>query len=226
MPLPLVPLVIVAAAAVAGAVTAAVHGRSAASPVSKPVAILGAKGSGKTTLIRALQSQNVEAGPIDGGGSEGIFTLNVNGQATRYAVVADVPGDPQARFGAWKDAYQQAELVLYLFRADRIEVSDGAQIDLVRNHLELLKQWSDAAGRKAPKLILVGTWADQSPAFVDGAARYAKRVRLADPIKLGRKKFKKVAPVVVGSLEHEQVGQLLQNLEQAVAGSRKASEER
>ncbi|MFP1602953.1 GTPase domain-containing protein [Microbacterium sp. 2216-1] len=225
MPLPLIPLAVVGVVAAAGAIATAVGVRAAASPADKSVAVLGAKGVGKTTLLEGLCDRRAGAGAEDNDNPAKEFTFDANGTATKFAIVDDVSGDPQAKYAAWKDAYHQSDLVLYLFRADLIEVRDAAHIDLVRNHLALLKQWSDAMGKKAPRLVLVGTWADRSPAFLEDAERYAKRVRASDPIKLGRKKFKTSVTVVTGSLGSEHVEKLLTDLEQAVVGSRKASEQ-
>jgi hypothetical protein len=56
--------------------------------------------------------------------------------------------------------------------------------------------------KSQPKVILIGTWADEHEAFRHGHAAFKELVRSAAPLKLGAVMLNH-APVLVGSLKTE-----------------------
>lgn len=199
------PILVVPIAAAAVAVSAAVF---AALPRiwkildQRTVAILGAPQTGKTALIRLLRDVNA---PEDGlpsakpGADRGRFRLEIKGKAVDFAVPRDLPGSDGLSVAEWKDAFAVADHVWYLFRADLVAQGDAGTIQLVRTHLALLRKWLSAKPASAPKVLLVGTWADEHPDNARHPSRVAKQVLEADVIKIGSIRLGGAA-VVVGSL--------------------------
>lgn len=208
MPLPLIPIVIGAVAAAGGLVTAKLI-KPKTDEVLK-VAILGGERTGKTTLRAAMRQADPAVTTYDP--ATGVFETTMAGGTVKIEIAHDVAGATQAKVTEWKAAFASAEAVLYLFRADLIHTQDDHHIQSVKLDLDMLKEWQDGAKSKAPRVILIGTWADRHPQFNIDADSFAKRVRTADPIKLGRSKFTKKAPVYVGSLSDEGAVTLVEDI--------------
>lgn len=170
----------------------------------KRVAVLGRQMVGKTTLLGFLMGKDAPVNskmtvdPAKGG----TFELRIGKKATRFRVRHDQPGwAPENSYKGWKEDFDDADFVLYLFRADLVEQGDIQTINLVQEDLNQFKRWLPKWGSKtpAPKIVLIGTWADQSPSFNEDAAKFASLIRKSHPIKLGATKLNK-ADLVVGSL--------------------------
>lgn len=168
------------------------------------VAILGRQMVGKTTLLSHLTGNDVSGvvkstvDPTAGG----TFEIHVGKKAVRFRVRHDQPGwAPENSYKGWREDFDDADFVLYLFRADLIAHGDQATVNLVERDLNQFKSWLPASksGRPVPKIILIGTWADQSPEFAEDPNKFTSRVRRARPIKIGAVKLNK-ADLVVGSL--------------------------
>lgn len=174
----------------------------------KRVAILGRQAVGKTTLLSLLMGEDVSGSrkttvdPTTGG----TFELQIGKKTVRFRVRHDQPGwAPENSYKGWSEEFGDADFVLYLFRADLIARGDRGTVALVEQDLNQFKSWlpKGGAGVPAPKIILIGTWADRSPEFAKDAAKFASRIRRARPIKLGAVKLNK-ADLVVGSLSAEE----------------------
>jgi len=174
----------------------------------KRVAILGRQAVGKTTLLSLLmgedmsESRKTTVDPTTGG----TFEFQIGKKTVRFRVRHDQPGwAPENSYKGWNEEFGDADFVLYLFRADLIARGDRGTVALVEQDLNQFKSWLSrtGAGVPAPKIILVGTWADQSPDFARDAAKFTSRIRKARPIKLGAVKLNK-ADLVVGSLSAEE----------------------
>lgn len=162
------------------------------------VAILGASRVGKSALLAALQkpaeSNNLPAtaGPL--GGS---FVMDVAGTELSFVVPRDLPGYSGLGGHAWKDAFQSADYVWYLFRSDLIAQGDAATIARVREDIGSMSDWMKAS--RTPKITLIGTWADGAPKWDLDPEEFAGRVMTAPPIDIGQVKLRQ-AKVIVGSL--------------------------
>lgn len=202
MPFPLLILPVVAAAAVVGTALIAVVPRIWKILDQRTVAILGARQTGKTALLRLLRDIDAPEAALPStasGAVSGRFELDIKGETIKFALPRDLPGSDGFGQAEWKEAFGDADHVWYLFRADLIARGDPETTQMVRTHLELLKKWRSAVSGKTPQIILVGTWADE---YSDGArhpARVARAVGDSDVIRFGAVKLGG-APVVVGSL--------------------------
>ncbi|WP_311260493.1 hypothetical protein [Microbacterium sp. WCS2018Hpa-9] len=214
MPLPLAPIAVgLIAASVAIVRPKLVQARN-----RKRLAILGGQHVGKTTLLSFLARAGTgePSGTADRGKFAGIFTLTVDSKTVEFRVRKDLRGDVRTKLARSRQAFMSATHVWYLFRSDLIREGDAQHILDVKRDLDTLKEWADEASSKAPKILLVGTFADQSPFFEADADAFLETIRSADPIKLGRKKFADPAKVVVGSLTPSFFKQLVDNLERSL----------
>lgn len=172
--------------------------RFAAKIAAKRVAILGRSQSGKTTLLHILEKPNTDnalGASTDSPG--GAFEMTVAGKTVTFDVPRDLRGDDGLALQSWKDAFDTAGHVWYLFRADLVAAEDAKEIALVRKHLESLAAWM-GSGHK-PKVVLIGTWADASDEWVRRPEAFERSVAKSDLIKVARVKLHN-AGLVVGSL--------------------------
>lgn len=205
MPLPLIPLGVVAVGALATITVKLIKPTLPQKLKGKRVAILGARQTGKTTLLRYLELDGLLEGNIRGttdANGGGRFELNIQGANVMFDVLKDVPGNQDLLFKDWREAVESADYVWYLFRADRLAEDDKDQNDMVRKHLTLLKVWIDEIKTNEPKVILVGTHADRHPQYGEDLLTVSQRATAADAIKVNAVKLK--ASIVVGSLATEE----------------------
>lgn len=169
----------------------------------KRVAILGGRRVGKSTLIRFLSTGEVAEGrslseaPL--ATSKRGFSLVIDGKRTKFSVPRDLPGNNGLGLPKWHEEYRKADFVWYLFRADLIEQGDNNEIQRVRSHLDTFSGWNGRRGKATRKIVLIGTWADQSTRWRTNRAEFVDSVISAEPLKLGAVKLGN-APVIVGSL--------------------------
>lgn len=168
----------------------------------KDVAILGRQQVGKTTLLDLLLGQEPSASlpAKTGDESGGTFVLGSKGTSTKFHVRHDQRGwAPENSYKAWKLAFETADYVLYLFRADLVEQRDPETLGLIEKDLNQMKAWLQKTKSVTPKIILIGTWADQSHLYGSEPSTFAQLVRTSHPIKIGATKLNN-ADLVVGSL--------------------------
>lgn len=206
MPISLIPIAIavVAVAGGAGALFKRLGG--------KRIALLGGRRVGRSSLLRYLSTGTVSEGagpnPVGRGGTT-VCRPQIGGRRVKFAV--DVPQGGGLGLPSWRAAFMEADLVWYLFRADLIASEDPEEIDRVRKHLDLMGAWLASMKRK-PKIVLIGTRADEAAEWHADPQGFLDAVRLADPLKLGAVKLGN-APVIVGSLASDpDAEQLLENL--------------
>jgi hypothetical protein len=200
MPVPLVPAIAFAVVAAAGIVAHAVS----VELKGHPLAILGRSGVGKSTLLRELQERG-STGDVESGGASPFFLSDKgSGRRLKLHVRSDLPGSNGLGHAAWKSQVLASDFVYYMFRADLIAHGDKDEVQRVREHLDMLKTWMTTMGKpkSQPKVILIGTWADEHEAFRHGHAAFKELVRSAAPLKLGAVMLNH-APVLVGSLKTE-----------------------
>lgn len=204
MPLPLVviPIVAVAIATLGSGVIFAAIPKIWKILDKNTVAILGAPQTGKTALIRLLRDvDDPDAGlPASAAGeNRGRFQLEIKGKTVDFAVPLDVPNMNGLNVGEWKESFDDADHVWYLFRADLVASGDAGTTQMVKTHVALFKKWIDARPGSAPKILLVGTWADEHHDRSLSLSQVAKKVEDTNVIKFGSAQLGG-APVVVGSL--------------------------
>ncbi|GAA1941538.1 hypothetical protein GCM10009775_36660 [Microbacterium aoyamense] len=170
----------------------------------KRIAIIGRQSVGKTALLETLlgKERPAAARPTVDPESGGVFELQQEKRAVRYRVRHDLPGwAPANAYKGWEEDFNNADFVLYLFRADLVEQGDKDTVDLVDRDLNQLKKWLSPQA-KTPRIILIGTHADQSELFGTDERAFRGLVRKARPIKSGAIKLNK-ADLIVGSLKDE-----------------------
>ncbi|WP_454117949.1 GTPase domain-containing protein [Microbacterium lacticum] len=172
----------------------------------KRIAILGRQRVGKTTLLDFLLGKEVRevSKPTVDPASGGIFNLPVGKKSVQFRVRHDQPGwAPENAYKGWKEDFDDADYVVYLFRADLVVQGDESAVSLVSDDLNQFKAWLKSSSKGTPpQLILVGTWADQNPMFIEDRDKFMSRVRQSHPIKLGTTKLNK-ADLVIGSLSSD-----------------------
>lgn len=203
MPFPLIPLaiggvlILVASIAVPKVVK-----EVRKSLKDKTVAILGRQEVGKSTLLHFLKEGKIPdrrtrtPDPLPGGE----FTLQVPGKGeAKFSVPQDLPGHTVPAYKDWRAAFESADFVWYLFRADRIVNDEASEIALVQEHLAHLEVWYEElrSENAVPKVILIGVFADQDQSYGEDGY-FEERVRNSPLVshsstKLGR------ADIVVGS---------------------------
>lgn len=220
MPAPIVIAAIwgVAALATAGGI-ALVALRLVKILANKKLAILGAQKVGKTTLFQMLRDgkvskvsgRTVDAEP----GTE--FILRISGKDIRFEIPSDVTGNDGAAYPEWRKAFAQADFVLYLFRADEFVAGIDKTVKLVSDHLSVMKVWLDAHRGSPPKIVLVGTFADQWPGFPQKRQELAHLVADSDVIKAAVVKLNN-AGLVVGSLANTRLaGSVIKGIEKQLS---------
>lgn len=171
MPLPILLVwvaILLGSAAVGAAVGIALEALEKAIK-GKRLAILGARGVGKTHLSTFLSSGSIP--------SEYIQTLDPEKtQGRRFDLRnldiiikggLDLPGGADA-LGAWKQHFDDAHVVLYLFRVDEILANNEAAIRRVRSDMEQIGSWlreRKKTTNSRPPFFLIGTHCDKDPEF-------------------------------------------------------------
>ncbi len=202
MPIPIIAIAVAAAVAVVTPVIPALLPKLPKKLSGKRTAILGQRQVGKSALLRFLRDPP-DAGELDAaadGSFAGSFSLRVGKKEAQFEVPKDLDGNYSALgFKQWKEAVSDAEYIWYLFRADKVAAGDPETLELVRDHLDRIKNWMKTSGGANKRVTLIGTHADLSPAYESDPKHFTSTVGSADAIKLGLVKLNH-AELVVGSL--------------------------
>ena len=168
----------------------------------KNVAILGARQVGKTALLNALKGDHLPERSIGQSRApfEGQFAMEVSGKTVQFDVPRDLPGDSSdVGFKLWREAFLRADYVWYLFRADLLAAGDLETVERITSHLDRFKDWLDSSKTVRPRIVLIGTYADNSPEYGNDALAFIDSVRSSAPLKLGLVRLN-YAGLVVGTL--------------------------
>ena len=219
VPLPIVVFSIwgVAALAAVGGIGLAIW-KVANILADKKLAILGSPRVGKTTLFQMLRDGKVPkvADKTTDAEPGTTFTLKVSGKDIRFEIPKDVNGNGGVAFPEWRKAFDGADFVLYLFRADQLAAGDEKTVKMVSNHLTLMKGWLVARKGQPPKIVLVGTFADQSLGFPETRHELNRVVADQPAIKAALVKLNN-AGLVVGSLASTRLASsLIKSIEKAL----------
>tara|TARA_R110002124_G_scaffold64556_1_gene176227 strand:- start:5130 stop:5786 length:657 start_codon:yes stop_codon:yes gene_type:complete len=201
LPLPLIPVIVGIVLLFAGGTAAIVIPKLAKKLAGKRVAILGGQKVGKTTLLHILRDGRVpkRASHTVDPALGGRFVMEVGGKEIDFDVPNDLPGHHNFGLSHWEAAFAGADYVWYLFRSDLIAQGDPSEIRKVKDHLDLFKDWMGSGVSTLPKVILIGTWADQAPGYTEDFAKFIGDIGGNFPIKHGAIKLNN-ADLVVGSL--------------------------
>lgn len=126
----------------------------------KKLAILGARGVGKTTLIRFLTTGSIPESykqtirPENAKGRRfQLRSLNLKIKDTR-----DLPGGPDA-YAEWKAIFDEADVVFYLLRIDKLMERDTEAENRVRRDMKQIEGWLKERP-PSPLLFIIGTHGD------------------------------------------------------------------
>lgn len=132
----------------------------------KKIAVLGAQGVGKTHLITFLTSGVITEEYI-----QTLAPTSVQGRkfdlrelSLKFRETIDVPGG-QVAYAVWKDLFDDADLVFYLFRVDKIKSGDPETIRRIQQDTRQIRQWIDEKKRDHPTVIAIGTFCDFDPDY-------------------------------------------------------------
>ncbi|MYM98739.1 GTPase domain-containing protein [Duganella vulcania] len=132
----------------------------------KRLAVLGARDVGKTHLVKFLTTGSIPAeykqtvAPEKASGRRfQLSDLNL-----KVKDLLDVSGD-KAAYGEWMEQVDQADVVFYLLRADRLIVGDPAVEARVRGDVKHIGDWLESRDRR-PGVFIIGTHCDFDSEFV------------------------------------------------------------
>ncbi len=164
MPLPIIIAVVIVLAATAATAAIVLNWDKIVTQLKgKKIAILGARGVGKTTLISFLTTGCVPESSkqtIRSGNAKGrrfsLRELDLKIKDTR-----DLPGGPDA-YAEWKELFDEADLVFYLLRIDKLVESDAEAENRVRRDMKQIESWLKELKdqRPLPRLFIIGTHGD------------------------------------------------------------------
>lgn len=165
-----VPVIIWIAIAVAGALTGGVSlfwDEIVVAWKGKRLAVLGARGVGKTHLVNFLATGSIPAEYKQTVAPEKVSSrrFQLKDLDIKVKETLDVSGD-KAAYAEWKELHDQADVVFYLLRADRLFAGDGDVEARVRNDLRHIGGWLEARQEKRPRFFIIGTHCDHDPMFV------------------------------------------------------------
>lgn len=170
------------------------------------IVVLGDEKVGKSTLITYMTTNRLPAEKkrtLDAVKVDKAIHLemegSLKGKKTRFIISQDLPGNDNTFYPLWKPAAFEANRVWYLFRADHVLAGHKKTIELINDHIRLLKDWRDK-DLTPPAFSLIGTGADRIPGWShhdDSAVRAAIDDSPIQPqaVKLGN------APIIIGSLK-------------------------
>lgn len=161
MPFPIFWLIGIGVAALLGGTTIALNWDEIVLAFKgKRLAVLGARGVGKTHLVKFLASGSIPAeykqtvAPEKASGRR----FQLNELELNIKDTLDVSGD-KAAYAEWKELVERADVVFYLLRADRLLVGDIDVETRVRDDLRHIGSWLDSRSTR-PRFFIIGTHCD------------------------------------------------------------------
>lgn len=173
----------------------------------KKVAVLGARGVGKTHLVKFLTTGSIPAEYKQTVAPEksSARRFQLKELDLKIKDTLDVSGD-KAAYGEWKELHDEADMVFYLLRADRLIEGDPDTEARVSDDLRHIGSWLE--GRKArPRFFIIGTHCDFDTEFLslspdkvgDYADKFCKLPIVTELV--ARAGGSQQAKVVLGSLK-------------------------
>ena len=176
----------------------------------KRLAVFGARGVGKTHLIKFLTSGSIPA--------EYKQTVAPNNAPSRRFQLRDLDlkvkdiwdlSEDKAAYAEWKEQHDQADVVFYLLRADRLIAGDAAVEGRVRDDLRHIGSWLEARASR-PRFFIIGTHCDFDGEFAglsaDKVGDYVDKFRKLPVVSelVARGGGAQQAKVVLGSMKSVQ----------------------
>jgi hypothetical protein len=136
----------------------------------KQIAVLGARGVGKTHLIQFLTLGSIPEEYKQTVAPEKTPSrrFQLRDLDLKVSESLDVSGD-KAAYNLWKELHQKADVVFYLLRADRLIAGDAIVEARVREDLKHIHSWRKEA-TSPPRLFIIGTHCDLDPKFAGQSA--------------------------------------------------------
>ncbi len=133
----------------------------------KRLAVLGARNVGKTHLVTFLSTGSIPADYKQTAFVEktGSRRFQLRELDLKVKDSLDVAGD-KSSYAEWKELHDQADVVFYLLRADRLIARDREVENRVRDDLRHISGWLEARSPRPP-LFIIGTHCDLDPGFRD-----------------------------------------------------------
>jgi GTPase SAR1 family protein len=174
MPLPVVPVLIGLGSIIVGGVVFSNWERIEAKISGKSFAVLGPRHVGKTTLIHFMRTGEVKE--THRRTTEESFDVSTRafmyeGEHKEESIEVkmksgvDVSGDrSKLSQSRWKDVVESADVVLYLFQANRVLDDDEEYKKRLREEAGLISKWIEGRANE-PSVQLVGTHCDLDEEF-------------------------------------------------------------
>lgn len=127
----------------------------------KSFAVLGERKVGKTVLINFLTKGKLPKDYIqtlDPVGTKPNYFFKLNKLNLKIKESKDVPGAPDF-YDQWKDIVQNADIVLYLLRSDKLKAGDKYTEERVKRDMDQIGEWLKQNPEKIP-LFVIGTHCD------------------------------------------------------------------
>lgn len=135
----------------------------------KSLAVIGMQNSGKSSILKFLADGSLPSSwqspekPLAYRGRTAKIHKHDEHIAVKLSELKDLGSAP---FDVDRKALViDADVVFYVFRADKVHANDQGARQRILNDLELVRRWIDeragANENKRPKLLLVGTFADK-----------------------------------------------------------------
>jgi hypothetical protein len=131
----------------------------------KRLAVLGARGVGKTHLVKFLTTGSIPAEYKQTVAPEKASArrFQLNDLDLKVKDSLDVSGD-KAAYAEWKELHDQADVVFYLLRADRLIAGDSDVESRVRDDMRHIGGWLEARTSR-PRFFIIGTHCDFDAEF-------------------------------------------------------------
>lgn len=171
MPLPVIVLIAIGVAAVLGGTTIAVKWDDIVIALrGKRLAVLGARGVGKTNLVKFLTTGAIPSEYKQTVAPEKASSrrLSLKDLDLKVKKTLDLSGD-KAAYAEWKELHDQADVVFYLLRADRLIAGDRDVEGRVRDDLRHISGWLDVRSPR-PRFFIIGTHCDLDAEFQSTSA--------------------------------------------------------
>jgi len=132
---------------------------------AKKVAVLGARGVGKTVLVNFLTKGSIPTEYKQTVAPEKMppRRFDLKDLDLKVKETLDLSGD-KAAYADWKELVEQADIVFYLLRADRLLAHDAEVEERVRDDLRHIGEWLKARSER-PRFFIIGTHCDLDPDF-------------------------------------------------------------
>lgn len=136
----------------------------------KRLAVLGARGVGKTHLVKFLTTGAIPAEYKQTVAPEKASSrrFSLKDLDLKVKETLDLSGD-KAAYAEWKELHDEADVVFYLLRADRLIAGDRDVEGRVRDDLRHISGWLEGRSPR-PRFFIIGTHCDFDAEFQSTSA--------------------------------------------------------